>query len=263
MAHSQNHDSLISQYYDHWDGFVSDNFIANELCKNCKYLQKNLLPEPWWGWNNDNNTPLNSVVINYNPGLGDCVQCSNVIHRRYGRNFSYRGIMPDFRLHHRAGEQWHYKRASAIMSLIGGSAPTDTSSHLSIELYPFHSKNVQDVNKDVEKYLKDNYDDVIKNVFEFAACAASLIEGDLQNIVFVRISPKVFCYYLDKLNLKYEQLFKTKYFSCFKILNLTDDAHLKEVNFITASGVRNHFPKNEQAIDNFKEVWRRIKSNNQ
>ena len=258
MPDSQNQFLDLSQYYDYWDAFVRDNFTANELCDSCRRLQINLLPEPWWGWNNTKDTPINSVVINYNPGLGDCVQCGYVLHRRYGRNFSYREIMPDFRLHHPQGEQWHKNRASAIKNLIVGHDRTNTFSHLSIELYPFHSESVE--NDDIEKYLKDNSDDVIKNVFEFAACAASHIECDLLcNIVFVRISPVRFCRYLDKLNLKYEQLLETKHFACFKILNFTDEDLLKNVNFITATGARNHFPYNEQAKDNFNEVLKRIK----
>ena len=237
----------LKEYYDYWDDFITNQFqriTCPDACivNNAEevYASRAYLPEPWWGWNGQKESPLKSVVINLNPGTAGCVQCSHVIRKRFGENFSYREMIETLRQHHPAGEKWHLKRAKAIQNLIESQEqPSDTKSHLSIEMYPFHSVTAND--KEFLNFFNANASSTKKNVFEFAAKAASLIKGELENVVFVRITPQRFEKFLKSLKIEPKVKHSNPSFSLF-IIDGFDDTR-----FITATGVRNNFPCDDQS----------------
>jgi hypothetical protein len=212
-------ENMNMDYYKYWEDFVAqwykdtDNAIMGwtnpdkepaPLCNTHGGKKSSLyIPEPWWG--NDGKQPLHSVVINFNPGGGGEQQERESIRKRslYGGSYAD-GIV------NLAGETgkkddvwpkntvwWHFTlRAKPVQSVLG--LEPSLKSHLSVELIPWHTKDVKNVNYDV--YLEHN----IKAVYEHAICFAAnesrrIVNDHLKNVVLLKTSGGFTKHLLQKL----------------------------------------------------------------
>lgn len=231
---------LLSHHFDYWDAYISkwlkDAYLKT-TCLTCDLTKEDntyFLPEPWWGWNGDPAKPLNSVCININPGGGDCCQCPHVLFAKYGPFLSYRELMPQLKKHFIKTEYWHtVLRARALQK--NGESVENSDSHLSLELWPEHSKFPKAV---YNESLKKEKERVRNHVLSFAAEAAKIIiDPELRNKVIVRLSPKNFIQVLKNLDYNLSK----------EVLNTgesVDVATFKfskwpETDFIAMRGVRN------------------------
>ena len=210
-------------YYKYWEEFVAqwynntNNAIMGwtnpdkepaPLCNTNGGEKSSLyIPEPWWG--NDGKQPLHSVVINFNPGEGGPQQERENIHNRKLYNGSYADDIVNY-----AGETgkkgdswpdntayWHYiYRARPVHNTLG--LKPSLKSHLSVELIPWHTINV---NKETHYrlYLEQN----IKAVYEYSICFAAqeskrIANDYLKNVVLLKMSGDFTRALLDKLKSK-------------------------------------------------------------
>lgn len=150
------------------------------------------LPEPWWG--NDSSHPLNSVVINYNPGGGGGIQ--DYLHAclLFG-NHDYSSFADSEackRTNHFAGtNRWHQgQRATRIfntLSRIGFFVHPNNKlcNHLSIELIPWHTANTTTIST----YISNNLHQIYQNCLLFAGDQSRRIDNEkLKNKVIMRLS---------------------------------------------------------------------------
>lgn len=202
------------KYYLYWE-----EFIKQWQCKNLsgiqdwsnpdelplyntsdkKELSSSFIPEPWWG--NDGTQPLHSVVINFNPGAGgpkqkrsefphDCSYANDVVGNTE--------VLPDTR-------KWHKsKRAMRILNTLHRNhwlkGPFGLENHLSVELFPWHTKGVDN---DFMTYLKQNIMAVYEHSICFAANESRRIQNDkLNSVVIVRMNNSNFQIVLDELKQK-------------------------------------------------------------
>lgn len=191
-------------YYKYWEEFVAqwykgtDNAIMGwtnpdkepaPLCNTNGGKKSSLyIPEPWWG--NDGKQPLHSVVINFNPGGGGPQQeRDNVPYRD-----SFAGDIV-----YKAGETgksgdhwpdntawWHFSLRARPVQILLGIEPS-LKSHLSVELIPWHTKDVD--NKNYRPYLKHN----IRAVYDYSICFAAkesqrIANKQLKNVVLLKLS---------------------------------------------------------------------------
>ena len=176
-------------YYKYWEEFVAqwykntNNAIMGwsnpdeepaPLCNTNGGEKSSLyIPEPWWG--NDGKQPLHSVVINFNPGEGGPQQERENIHNRKLYNGSYADDIVNYAGETgKKGDSWPYNtaywhfifRARPVHNTLG--LKPSLKSHLSVELIPWHTINV---NKETHYrlYLEQN----IKAVYEYSICFAA------------------------------------------------------------------------------------------
>lgn len=224
----------LDSHYKYWDDYV------RKWCKG-QYSDK-YLPEPWWGWTPESRLPLRSVVINLHPGKGGSSQERDNIKAVIGQS-SYREAMGGgakslLRNHLKPTDEWHSSnRARPIISRLHFPLEECVTNHLSIELSPIHGAT----SKGVEKFVSDNYENVVNHTLLFAADAAREIEGPLKGTVIVRCVA-------------------SRFFGMFKSLGIEDcnsDPELKRspyrfiipkpefegVTFVCVWGARNFLPK--------------------
>ncbi len=184
--------------YKYWDDFVAawsrgaKNYYGwtdpdgTPLYNNSatKDLSSLFIPEPWWG--NDGSRPLHSVVINYNPGMGNSYQKAGCVGKvsSYAKDIVYSSKFEKT-------QQWHSKnRALPILKSLNRISSIKTpfclENHLSIELIPWHTLKAD---KSYWDYVKANPKAIYDNVISFAANEASRIENSkLKNVALLRMS---------------------------------------------------------------------------
>lgn len=210
-------------YYKYWEEFVAqwykntNNAIMGwsnpdeepaPLCNTNGGEKSSLyIPEPWWG--NDGKQPLHSVVINFNPGEGGPQQERKNIHNRKLYNGSYADDIVNYAGETgKKGDSWPYNtaywhfifRARPVHNTLG--LKPSLKSHLSVELIPWHTINV---NKETHYrlYLEQN----IKAVYEYSICFAAqeskrIANDYLKNVVLLKMSGDFTRALLDKLKSK-------------------------------------------------------------
>lgn len=175
----------------HINGWTNPNLIPLFGNGNTLPYSLEFIPEPWWG--NDGTQTLESVVINYNPGAGGGIQ--NHLHSNglFG-NSNYQslihnevvGINPNLP----ATNNWHQgQRATPIFNTLKriGVNPlaTNLENHLSIELIPWHTANIGNINL----YINNNLKAIFDNCIVFAANESKRISNSkLRNKVILRVS---------------------------------------------------------------------------
>jgi len=131
------------------------------------------LPEPWWG--NDGNSPLNSVIINYNPGWAEPYKHFQypTIKNLYNYpdyasfvNSEVKGITNHFP----RTNNWHWKdRAKIVFDTlhrgVNLNINNQSCNHLSIELIPWHTTNI----RKIQAYINRNLKQIYTNNIAFAA----------------------------------------------------------------------------------------------
>lgn len=195
---------------DYWDSFIkhwkggskaisgwSDpDSIPMYNNKEMKTLSSGYIPEPWWG--NDGKSILHSVVINYNPGEGKQSQELKSLPTisSYADDIVNADLFPKTNC-------WHCRqRAMPILNSLKRlhqiSGPYGVHNHLSIELIPWHTHNVDSL---YWEYLKNNAQNIYNNVLSFAAAESSRIDNDiLKSIVLLRMSGDSVIKLLDALS---------------------------------------------------------------
>ena len=152
---------------------------------NKKDLSSDYIPEPWWG--NDGTTPIHSVVINFNPGLGNDIQKRGIIPFKsdYAKDIVNSGVLPKT-------ASWHWKkRGLPVLSSLNSlgviqKSQIIPSAHLSIELIPWHTKNVT---KAYKQYVLSNGAAIFDTVLLFAAEQSKRIpEEKLRNTVLLKMN---------------------------------------------------------------------------
>jgi hypothetical protein len=150
------------------------------------------IPEPWWG--NNGSDILHSVVINYNPGEANNSQHYLTIGGLNGFT-NYQDLISHiintgtFLVH---TNNWHFRhRALPIFNSLSRVlgiplAPNNTlKNNLSIELIPWHTKNISSLSPYIYTNLKNIYD----NCIVFAATESMRIANKkLKNNVVLRIN---------------------------------------------------------------------------
>jgi hypothetical protein len=174
------------------------------------------IPEPWWG--NADSDELHAVIVNYNPGSGKYGQHISHPNLRtlYGCRNYQEFVKYEVDNYVRNGaaftklketNNWHYnKRAIPIRDALVASGISLTSSSdytndvfykscLSIELVPWHTKNIQDINRYVGVNLG-----AVKSVLDFAAERSKCIgNSKLKNKVILKMSHDAFNSILKKM----------------------------------------------------------------
>ena len=189
---------MYDKYYQYWEGFFqqwkagvkaingwTDPDSLPLYNSDNKDLSSLYVPEPWWG--NDGSSPLHSVVINLNPGAGEDAQTRNSINTQ---NFpSYVALVNSCYLPETIA--WHLRyRAEPILTALnsGGyisNKDISLTSHLSIELIPWHTQSADNT---YLKYCLLNLDNIFEYSIKFAAEQSRRIENDkLRNKVIVRM----------------------------------------------------------------------------
>lgn len=152
------------------------------------------LPEPWWG--NNGNYALNSVVVNYNPGWAEDykhyshppvpVLYNNPDYSVFAGNEAF-GNTNNFPRTNR----WHHtQRAQKIFSTLQRTGTqingnNNLVNHLSIELIPWHTTNIRNINF----YIDQNLHQIYNHCLIFAADQANRIDNErLNNKVILRFS---------------------------------------------------------------------------
>lgn len=196
----------LKEYYDYWDKFIMNwiefkqNFPNGTSWTSYKNLYPwkfpnfsntdatnpncdptiQYIPEPWGG--NDGTYPLQSVVINYNPGTRIQAQ-TNILPQTFTDYYHLvRGADED---------NYNYKnRAKHIfdsLSLLNVNLQcyNKLENHLTVELLPWHSKKWTLASK----YAKQNRNAIFNYSIKFAAeTSKQIINDKLRNVVLVRAS---------------------------------------------------------------------------
>ncbi len=151
------------------------------------------MPEPWWG--NSGNHPLHVVVMNFNRGDADAFQHFDKLSDEF-KNMDYSEFIEK---EVDAGEDssfkrnntWHYvRRAKPILEglkSIGVDLGENDGlkNYLGVQLMPWRMTNISNVNM----YMNNNQEAMIKNSLLFAAESSKKVENDkLRNKVFCRES---------------------------------------------------------------------------
>ena len=150
------------------------------------------LPEPWWGNNGDQ--ILNSVVLNYNPGFGQGIQHVNQVSALFGFN-TYRDFVSNecagATTHFSHTTRWHRaQRATRVLNALTRlgqnlNGHNNLQNHLSIELIPWHTTDIQNISGYIANHLQMIYE----NSIVFAANESRRINNDtLQNKVLLKIN---------------------------------------------------------------------------
>jgi len=209
------------------------------------------LPEPWWG--NNGLQVLNSVVINYNPGLGGGLQNYPASIGLFGfpnfQSFVNNNIAVNF---FPETNRWHKgKRAMRVFNTlqrigIGLGVNNQLYNHLSIELIPWHTTDITQIGP----YVNINLNQIYINCLRFAANESMRINNaKLRNKVLLRINGNTtiallnalaaagICTYTIVTPIGYVIGGTGGYFK-FTI------GAIPNVEFISIWGVRNDFPSN-------------------
>ena len=195
-----NNISYPSVFYEAWEKFIIDwyngktdtpwsdpNLIPLINNPKTKSHSSDYIPEPWWG-NHEDNVPLHSVVVNFNPGQGDCFQHRSCIpfHDSYAHDIVEGRVFP-------LTEKWHaLLRAKPIHSALSSINPTgckglSLKNHLSVELIPWHTRAIAGCGFD--DYLKQNPRQIMEYSLMFAANESKRIANDkLRNVVILKMS---------------------------------------------------------------------------
>lgn len=236
-------------HYKYWDEYVL-NWLNGEI-------KTDYLPEPWWGWTPESRLPLRSVVISLHPGKGGSPQERDKIKAVIGQT-SYRkamdgGVSSLLRNHLERTDKWHSSnRANPIISRLSLPLKDCVTNHLSIELSPIHDST----SKNVEKFVSDNFENVVNHTLLFAADAARDIEGPLKGTVIVRCSASRFFEMFKNLGIKNcdsgPELIRSPY-----RFNITRP-EFEGVTFVFVWGARNFLPKKD-----LNEIINNLKNNKQ
>lgn len=162
-------------------------------------LSVHYLPEPYWG--NTGQTPLEAVVINYNPGQAGQHQHFNQVtlnHNYYGHN-TYRDFIESETESYtnnnstifEATNKWHWEsRAYPIfnalkcigINLFGNDK---LKNYLGLELIPWHTRSAASIGN----YISNNTRFVYEKVLLFAANQSRRISNEkLRNTVILKMS---------------------------------------------------------------------------
>lgn len=236
-------------HYKFWDEYVS-GWLNGEI-------KTDYLPEPWWGWTPESCLPLRSVVISLHPGKGGSPQKRDKIKTVIGQS-SYRKAMGGgdsilLRKHLERTDKWHLSnRAKPILSRLSLPLKDCVANHLSIELSPIHDST----SKNVEKFVSDNFENVVNHTLLFAADASREIEGPLKGTVIVRCSATRFFRMFKYLGIKNcnsdPELIRSPY-----IFNIPRP-EFEGVTFVCVWGARNFLPKKD-----LNKIINNLKNNNQ
>ena len=152
------------------------------------------LPEPYWGWTNDD--PLEMVVVNYNPYSGGPVQHIEQVSQALSR-ISYREFIQNQKASYHAQKlpeltptsDWHFnrrnKKIAAALELLGYVEPITNHNYLGIDLIPWHTKDIRPLNS----YFEQNKQAIASYSINFAIEASKLIANPfLKNKVIFRMS---------------------------------------------------------------------------
>ena len=157
------------------------------------------IPEPWWG--NDGTQPLHSVVINFNPGAGGPEQERSKFSRKHSFANDVVGdltVLPKTRRWHKSNRAMRILNTLKRNNWIKGSFGLEN--HLSVELIPWHTKNVE---KNYMPYLKQNIMAVYEHSICFAANESRRIQNNkLKSVVIVRTNDVRAQSVLDELEKK-------------------------------------------------------------
>lgn len=192
--------SYPSVFYGMWEQFINDWYNGKSVAPwsdpnltplinnpKTKSLSIDYIPEPWWG-NHEEDVPLHSVVVNFNPGQGDVFQHRSRIpfHGCYAHNIVDSKVLP-------LTEKWHASlRAKPIHSALSIINPTgwknlSLKNHLSVELIPWHTRAIAGCGFD--NYLKQNAIQIMEYSLMFAANESKRIANDkLRNVVILKMS---------------------------------------------------------------------------
>ena len=184
-------------------GWKNPNLIPLLGTKITGDMSLQYIPEPWWG--NNGIHPLHSVVVNYNPGGGGEVQHHNQSSNLfgfpdYGSYVNDEVLRSDKRL--RRTHTFHKgKRASRVFNTLEAiginlNGNYSLENHLSIELIPWHTVNIDKL----RTYFSANLQTIYNHSLLFAAQEAKkIINVKLHNKVIVRISGTVIINLLNEM----------------------------------------------------------------
>jgi hypothetical protein len=178
----------------------------------------NYIPEPWWG--NAGQDELHAVVINYNPGSGGLMQSIRNHHLRslYGAKNYQEFVNEEVENYVRYGSSytkfsktndWHYRKRAVpifnaltasgiVMSFITAGCVNNAfyKSYLSIELIPWHTRDISTINNYVNTNLI-----AVKNILEFAADRSRSINNNkLKSQVLVKMAGNSFDNLLKRMS---------------------------------------------------------------
>jgi hypothetical protein len=213
------------------------------------------LPEPWWG--NDGNSPLNSVIINYNPGCAEDYKHFThppikILHNYPNYSSFINSQVKAINNHFSRTNNWHWhNRAKVVFDTckrlgvqLNGSV---LCNHLSIELIPWHTEDIGNI----QPYIKNNLQQIYSHNIVFAANESRrIVNNRLKNKVIVRSCFKTISIILKQIKAAglddYHPITKTTTHtntgngSCFKFYF----DKLPDVEFICIWGKysRNDFP---------------------
>lgn len=201
-----NNPNTLEDYYRYWDKFYEawrHNDMNTIKCLGWTDANKDgvsacYLPEPWWGNSGGVDQPLESVVINFNPGSGGTDQERS----KFQCKSSYRGFVRDQVLRYIMNlknmpilktNNWHNsKRAVCINDALGQYVDVSTftlKNHLSIELVPWHTTS----STEIVRYCTKNRQAIFEHSIKFAAKAATHIQNPiLSGVVLLRMSSSFF-----------------------------------------------------------------------
>lgn len=201
-----NNPATLEDFYRYWDEFYkawrhNDMMQINHLGwsdANNDGVPTLYLPEPWWGYSGGVDQPLESVVINFNPGSGGAdqerskFQCKSS-YRSFVRDHVLRYIMNPKTMPILKTSNWHYtKRAERIYEILSQYIDISTFSlknHLSIELVPWHTTS----STEIVRYCTKNRQAIFEHSIKFAAKAATHIQNPiLSGVVLLRMSSSFF-----------------------------------------------------------------------
>lgn len=156
----------MQSYFDFWNQFVqqwlqqnpvsfTNSFSWPHLLMNSDVandLSTFYLPEPYWGWTN--NDRLEMVIVNYNPYSGGPVQHLNQVSAALN-SCNYQDFVTNQTMAYHAKQSpslkptsnWHFTRRAKKMSgaliLKGYKQPITIHNYLGIDLIPWHTKDIR------------------------------------------------------------------------------------------------------------------------
>jgi hypothetical protein len=226
-------------------------------------LSFEFLPEPWWG--NNGSDELHSVVVNFNPGKGGGWQhylnsITTFRHTSYS-DFMFSELTSSIK-NLPLTSKWHLnKRAKPIFNALSDNGiimfNSTLKNHLSIELIPWHTENINML----QPYVLRNAHEIFTNSFMFAADQSKRIANKiLKNKVIVRMSKNFILPILDSIQnhgiSKYKIIGNCGYFNENSAVMKFHFSEIENVEFICVWGryTRNDFPKSVDMNLIFKNI---------
>ena len=157
----------MQSYFDFWNQFVqqwlqqnpttftNSSFSWPHLLMNSDAANDHsafYLPEPYWGWTN--NDRLEMVVVNYNPYSGGPVQHISQVASTL-KNVSYQDFVKNQTTAYHGKQfpslkptsNWHFnrraKKITGALALKGYSQTITNHNYLGIDLIPWHTKDIR------------------------------------------------------------------------------------------------------------------------